>query len=664
MSSLTRVRWPSVRVRVAALSGVMVLGFGITGAVFQASRSEVEQALEVQQTYAALADKAYLFRGRADSLKVTAREWTARRLGHLSQSFNEQHGALSVQLNEMKAASGAALIEPELKELSARSAALIDQATALDKLYTNIGYKHDEGARGRLLEAAANLEKLVRPLASSGETEPLRLWAATLGMFNQEARARGSLDDDTVLGSFEVEQGRFTRALARLSGDAADDKAIIETSGGTYKSAFQAWADLEQQVAGAGEKLTGQFDLLVPALEQLLAKVRAEAAKTDAQLIASQQHTFTLILWVMGGTLLLGLILTFLVGRSISLPLTRLQRAMQRLADGDASTEIPSTNASDEIGAMARTVLVFRDNALERERLTGEREGMAALEAQRAGAISSAISAFDASVEQILAEVRKAASDLANASGQLEGSAHHVTQQAQVAGDATSRASQNVSAVASAAEELDASLAAVSSQTSASTQTSERAVSEVRGASTSMSSLSTATSQIGEVANLIRSIAEQTNLLALNATIEAARAGEAGKGFAVVASEVKALASQTTKATEDIARQIEAVQAASRDTLGALGTVQGTVEDLAAVVAAVSSAVGQQTAAVSEIARSVAQASQEAQAGASAIQTTETVASQSLEAAQVVANLSVTLEQQAALLGSEIGRFLDNVRTA
>ena len=179
-----------------------------------------------------------------------------------------------------------------------------------------------------------------------------------------------------------------------------------------------------------------------------------------------------------------------------------------------------------------------------------------------------------------------------------------------------------------------------------------------------MSSLSAATSQIGEVAGLIRSIAAQTNLLALNATIEAARAGEAGKGFAVVANEVKDLAGQTAKATEEIARQIEAVQAASRETLVALGTVQASVEDLAGVVSAVAGTVGQQTAAVSEIAHSVAQVSTEAQAGTSAIQTTQGVAVQSLEAARNVADLSVALEQQAGRLGAEIGQFLNNVRAA
>jgi methyl-accepting chemotaxis protein len=640
----------------------MVLGFAVIGAVFQTGRNEVEQALSAQQTYSALAEKANQFRGRADALKVTAGEWTASRLSHHGQAFIDQHKSLAAQLDEMSTSTGAGLIEPEVTALKQRSAALIGQGNALDKLYAAVGSKPDEGAQGRLLKAESNLEKLVRPLTGSGEAITWRLWAAMLGMFNQEARARILLEE-SILGAFEVEQGRFTRALAQLPGD-PKDKAAIESASVSFQESFHAWGELEQQVSGQGEKLMGQFDLLVPVLDQLLAKVRAEAHKTEEQLTASQHRTFTLILWAMGATLLFGLILNFIVGRSISLPLTRLQQAMRRLADGDAASEIPFTGTTDEIGAMARTVLVFRDNARERERLTQEREGMAAVDAERAQAISGAITAFDASVEQILSEVRQVTGDLAKASGQLEGSANHVTRQAQIAGAASTRTAHNMSAVASAAEELDASLAEVAAQTNASAQASERAVAEARGASGSMSTLSTATSQIGEVANLIRSIAAQTNLLALNATIEAARAGEAGKGFAVVASEVKDLAGQTAKATEEIARQIEAVQAASRETLVALGTVQASVEDLAGVVSTVAGTVGQQTAAVSEIARSVAQVSTEAQAGTSAIETTQGVASESLDAARNVADLSVALERQAQRLGAEIGQFLQSVRAA
>nr|WP_246215814.1 HAMP domain-containing methyl-accepting chemotaxis protein [Microvirga makkahensis] len=645
------------------MSGVMVVGFAVIGAVFETGRNEVEAALHTQQTYSALAEKAYRFRSQVDALKAVAQDWIVTRQAHHGQAFFERHKALTAGLEEMSAAPGAALIDGEVRELQEKSAILIRQGSALDKLYAGLGYMASEGALGQLLSAEDELERLVRPLTGNGDAAAFRLWAATLGMFRQEARVRHVMDE-ALLGAFEVDQGRFTRSLAQLPEEVAAEKASIEQAGQAYRAAFDAWAELEQQVSGEGERLKGQFDLLVPALDQLLTKVHAEAERTAEALISSQERTFTLILWAMGLTLLLGLALNVLVGRSISLPLTRLQQAMQRLADGDAGVEVPSTAASDEIGAMARTVLVFRDNARERERLTQEREGQAAFEARRAQAIAEAIAGFDASVEQILGEVRRATGDLAAASGQLEGSARQVTQQAQVAGSVSSRTSQNMATVASAAEELDASLGEVAARTSASAEASQRAVSEARGASDSMTVLAEATSHIGQVADLIRSIASQTNLLALNATIEAARAGEAGKGFAVVASEVKDLAGQTARATEEIARQIEAVQAASRETLVALGSVQASVDDLAGVVSAVAGTVGQQTVAVSDIARSVAQVSSEAQAGASAIETTEKVAGDSLDAARAVAHLSAALDEQAERLGREIHRFLASVRAA
>src|SRR4029079_8638131 len=123
--------------------------------------------------------------------------------------------------------------------------------------------------------------------------------------------------------------------------------------------------------------------------------------------------------------------------------------------------------------------------------------------------------------------------------------------------------SESVATVGEAASQLDGAIHEIGARMHESSKITQDAVAQIREASKIVRTLSEASAEIGKVVSLIQAIAEQTNLLALNATIEAARAGESGRVFAVVASEVKPLASQTAKATEEISTRINAVVAAT-----------------------------------------------------------------------------------------------------
>jgi len=175
-------------------------------------------------------------------------------------------------------------------------------------------------------------------------------------------------------------------------------------------------------------------------------------------------------------------------------------------------------------------------------------------------------------------------------------------------------------------------------------------------------SLADAAGRINGVVSLIKEIANQTNLLALNATIEAARAGDAGKGFTVVASEVKALASQTARATEEIARQIASVQTATQGTVAAIEGVGHTIAAINEIAASVASAIEEQTATTGEITRNVQQAAQGTeQVSGNIVQVTQ-AAGQTGTAATRVLGASNQLSQQAETLRHEVETFLAGIR--
>src|SRR5579872_1440411 len=357
--------------------------------------------------------------------------------------------------------------------------------------------------------------------------------------------------------------------------------------------------------------------------------------------------------------------LFLLLGRSIVNPINAMTAAMRKIAEGDTSTAIPALERGDEVGAMAQSVKVFKDNMIEATRLRGEQDALKAqADAERKLLLGKTADEFERGVRASLDTLARAAQEMQTTSKSMSLTASEASDQATSVAMVAEQASSNVQTVAAATEELSSSVSEIGRQVSQSTEIAGQAVAEANRTNVTVQGLSAAAQKIGDVVKLISDIASQTNLLALNATIEAARAGEAGRGFAVVANEVKSLASQTAKATDEISSQVGAMQNATTEAVQAIEGIGRTISAINEITSAISIAVEQQGSATQEIARNVQEAALGTGQVSSNIAAVNHAAEKTGTASNGVLASAEQLSRQANTLRADVDRFLANIRAA
>jgi methyl-accepting chemotaxis protein len=634
------------------------------------------------------------------------RTFTTRELNtdQVVPSLNSQaQEARAGEMPALKAALGAL----ERIDFAGQKSAM----TALDASIKKLSVLHVESA------AAVSQPKAQRRPALSKEFEAeTTVLIETLEKASTDIARLVKLEDAFVDQLLELKELAW---LVRFSG--GDASVIVSNGLGSGKVAPDAmlkytaittqidstWAILERQAAGL--KLPARFtDAVVKANQEFFApdfkalrlrlitalvngekppmtpaqwtpgsvgKLKALLGVADAALEAAMDHAvrqrviasngLKLQLGLLAVALVVAIGLMVLISRRVTGPLNVIQHAMLKLAGGDLTAQVSFGDRKDEIGALAGSMQTFKDSMIEADRLRGEqKETDLRAGVQRKTDMERLADEFQSAVGNIVDAVSTASTELERAAGTLTKTAETTQQLSGVVAAASEEASANVNSVASAAEEMSGSVDEIARQVQVSSKIAAEAVQQAQKTDARITELSNAASRIGDVVKLITAIAEQTNLLALNATIEAARAGEAGRGFAVVASEVKALAAQTAKATDEIGTQISSMQNATHESVAAIKEIGGTIGRIADIASAITVAVEQQGAATQEISRNVQQAAMGTAEVAANITDVSRGASETGSASSQVLGSAQSLARDSGRLRAEVEKFVNTVRAA
>lgn len=376
------------------------------------------------------------------------------------------------------------------------------------------------------------------------------------------------------------------------------------------------------------------------------------------------ESVFTLIVAIIS-TLLVCLLPLFFRYKLFS-PLSKIINIMSLIVNNNNNNEeIPFTQRSDEIGDIANALKVFRINSIEKEKLEEEaKQQIQKSSEEKQKSLLIFANNFENSVKGIVDTVASAVTKINTTARKLEQLANHTKQETTQLSTTSNLTNNNIQGVSKATSEFNSAVNEISTQVTNSLEYARRAAEQTDQVNNVVLELENKASAISGIIDIINNITSQIDLLALNATIEAARAGDMGKGFAVVANEVKALATQTSKATEQINIQISGIQSSTNQAVVSIQEITESVKTINQNSASIASAVEEQSVSTSYIAESISQVASMSDSVSESVEKVTASSNHSGETASEMLSSAENLLSQSSLLQSEVDNFLSSLKSS
>ena len=656
VSSVSFFKRFSISMRIYFLAGLGMVGMiALTGAYMlgDISMKAAERNEKVNAGLMKLVDQTSIM---ALQLRRHEKDFLLSSDPQYAAKYHETAEHFSALVQAMAASPLSKSISAQVRELEEAVKRHVAAFESTVQLHEQLGRGTQAGLEQTLYEQFSDVD---HKLAAAG-MDQLR---GTLLVISRYMREFNQVQDKELVNYIKDVRSDFN-LLLKSQRQTPEFEAQVGAMMDQYQETIRKWMEAMLLLTERMKELGEIHAAMEPSLDKVTQIAKQGLADARNTFERTRDRTHFVVLAAAAIMLIFVSVIGFTVARGITRPLANLTTATTRLAEGNLEMEIPGTQHQDEMGRLARAVLIFKQNALEKRDLEAKEAAERAAKEQRAKTVEVLIKNFEATSNEALQNVLKAAASLQDTSATMAAAAEMTNQQSESVRSGAEAASSNVQTVATATEELSSSIDEISRQVSRSNDVAGKAVEESRKTRETMQGLAASAETIGDVVNLIQEIAAQTNLLALNATIEAARAGEAGKGFAVVASEVKQLANQTSKATDQIAQQIAAIQGTATSAVEAINQVNVVIEQISGYSTTIASAVEEQSSATRHIADNVQQAAGGTNTVTESIGGLHEAANETTQAAQQVKLLSGNLANEAERLREVANAFLENVRSA